>query len=127
MKGKMKSIIIIISILLMATSCKKDNEGDATVIIFPQHHGMPVKGATIYVKFQTIEYPPDITSNYDLKIEGNPTDEYVRIEKLRYGNHFLFIDGYDSAIAVAVSTPLAINIKWSERKKEKKLNIPVSE
>lgn len=128
LKTTLQLIIFITFIASIASSCKKGSAGgEVTLTLLPQHHGTPIKGTKIYVKFNTYEYPQDITTNYDIKIEGKSDEEYVSIEGLRYGNYFLFIEGYDSLISAPVSTPVAIKINWSERKKEKKLIIPVAE
>ncbi len=49
----MRKILLILA-LGAFVSCKKNGQGgDAAIAAFPQHHGKPIKGATLYVKFDS--------------------------------------------------------------------------
>jgi hypothetical protein len=120
--------LIIIAVSVLIISCKKNNTGgECEVAAFPQHHGKSIYGATVYVKFGAKDLPNDPTSNYDLKVEGEPDEEHVHIKNLRYGHYYLYAVGYDSSIAQTVVGGLALKIKWKERKKEIDVNVPVTE
>ncbi len=109
-------------------ACKKNNVGgQCEVVAFPQHHGKSIYGATAYVKFGAKDLPANPTTNYDLKIVGEPDEEHIHIKDLRYGHYFIYSVGYDSAIAQAVTGGIALHITWSERKKEVDVNVPVTE
>jgi hypothetical protein len=126
----MKKIIAltIIAVSVIIISCKKNNTGgDCEVAAFPQHHGKSIYGATVYVKFGAKDLPANPTTNYDLKVDGEPDEEHVHIKNLRYGHYFLYAVGYDSSIAQTVTGGLALKIKWKERKKEIDVNVPVTE
>ena len=58
----------------------------------------------------------DPTSNYDLKVEGEPTDNHVHIEDLRYGEYYLYAVGYYSSNSETVKDGIPVAIKWSQRK-----------
>ena len=125
---KQLTLGIIATSILLATSCKKgDTGGDATIAAFPKHHTQPIKGATVYVKFDANELPSDPTNNYDLKIVGESNEDHVHIEGLRYGKYYLYAVGYDSTIMQTVVGGIPVKIKWSERKKELDQDIPVTE
>jgi hypothetical protein len=124
----MKKLIIIALLSTAIASCKKSSTGgDAEVAAFPQHHGAPIYGATIYVKFKAKDLPSDPANNYDLKIIGDPKESHVHIEGLRYGQYFLYSVGYDSTIKQTVAGGIGVKIKWTERKQEIDVNIPVIE
>jgi hypothetical protein len=126
----MKKIVFLIAIItgLTLTSCKKNNTGgQCEVAAFPQHHGKSIYGATMYVKFGAKDLPSNPTTNYDLKIVGEPEEEHVHIKNLRYGHYFLYAVGWDSTISQQVTGGIALKIKWSERKKEVDVNVPVTE
>jgi len=120
--------IVTIAALALIASCKKgDTGGDAVVVGFPKHHTTPIKGATIYVKFDATEMPSDPTNNYDLKIVGESNEDHVHIEGLRYGNYYLHTEGYDSTVMAPVHGGYPLKIKWSQRKKEIDVDLAVSE
>lgn len=128
----MKTIIRTISLSLLTVtilfSCKKgDIGGDATIAAFVKHHSTPIKGATVYVKFDEQELPSDITTNYDLKIDGEANEDHVHIEGLRYGKYYLYATGFDSTIMQTVTGGIPVKIEWSERKEEIDIDIPVTE
>ena len=123
----MKKIILIIAVVALA-SCKKNSQGgDAEIAAFPQHHGKPIKGCTLYVKFGAKDLPNDPTNNYSLKIVGEENEDHVHVENLRYGKYYLYAVGFDSSIMQTVSGGIAAKIKWGERKKEIDVNVPVTE
>jgi hypothetical protein len=125
MKTKILFSILLISII---TSCKKnDVGGDASVVAHIKHHSTPIKGATLYVKFKAQDLPSDPTNNYDLKIEGDPAEDHVHIEELRPGNYYLYATGWDSTISDDVVGGVALKIKWSERKDDIEIDVPVTE
>ncbi len=124
----MKKYLLVIFVLSVFYSCKKNNTGgSATVAAIPQHHGSSIKGAVLYVKFGAEELPSNPTANYDLRIEGDPKEDHVHVEGLRYGHYYLYAEGYDSTIMQTVRGGLSVKIKWSERKEELDVKIPVTE
>jgi hypothetical protein len=128
----MRNLIRLIAVLCIATvvftACKKnDTGGDVVVTASPSHHGTPIYGATIYVKFDATESSADITTNYDARFIGEPNETFVRIGGLRYGDYFLYAEGFDSTISAPVSGGVAVKIKWSERKDERDVEVPVTE
>ena len=126
----MKKIILLTAVLLSSsiTSCKKSNTGGkATLVAFPKHHGKAIYGATFYVKFGAKDLPSNPTTNYDLKINGSAKEDHAHIEDLRYGNYYVYAVGYDSSIKMPVIGGVAATLKWSERKKEVDIDVPVSE
>ena len=128
MKTFLRYSVIIILWSIITFSCKKNETGgDATIAAFPKHHSKSVKGATMYVKFGTEELPSNPTTNYDLKIVGESNEDHVHIEGLRYGKYYLYAEGYDSSISAIVKGGVAAKIKWSERKEEMDIDVPVTE
>lgn len=121
-------LTMIAAMIVIVPACKKnDTGGKATIAAFPKHHDRAIKGATVYVKFDAEEMPSDITTHYDLKITGEANEDHVHIEDLRYGHYYLYAVGYDSTIMQPVLGGIGVKIKWSERKDEMDVNIPVTE
>jgi hypothetical protein len=128
---KIKKITLALAVFILGitvNSCKKEGiGGSATIVAFPQHHTKPIYGATIYVKFGATELPSNPTSNYNLKIVGDPSQNYIRINGLLYGNYYLYSVGYDPLIGLPVTGGIATTISWANRQKELDINVPVSE
>lgn len=127
---KANFIIIMLAALTFigVESCKKnDTGGEVTLAALPKHHGTPIYGATLYVKFDATELPTDIITNYDIKIVGEPNESHVHVEGLRYGEYFLYMEGYDSTISAPVSGGTGVSIKWKEREEDIDVEVPVTE
>jgi hypothetical protein len=128
MKTTIKAISLAVLTATILFSCKKgDTGGDATIAGHVKHHSTPIKGATVYVKFDEQELPSDPTNNYDLKIVGEANEDHVHIEGLRYGKYYLYAVGFDSTIMQTVTGGVPVKIKWSERKEEIETDIAVTE
>lgn len=127
MKTILKYIPLLLTIILFSACKKSSTGGDAAIVVSPEHHGAPIKGATVYVKFKTSDLPSNPTTNYDLVVVGDPAEDHVHIEGLRYGQYYLYAVGYDSSIGEEVSGGTALTIKWKERRKEIHLDIAVVE
>lgn len=97
------------------------------MVVFPAHHGVSIKWATVYVKFKTNDLPSNPTGNYDLKIEGDANEDHIQVRGLRYGKYYFYVVGYDSAISETVSGGTPLTIKWKERKQEIDLHVAVTE
>jgi hypothetical protein len=123
----MKKLVLILSVSLLATFCKKgDTGGNANITAYVTHHGKAINLPTVYVKFDAKDLPKDPTTNYDLKLEG-VHENHVHIKDLRYGNYYLYAVGYDSSIMLPVTGGIPVTIKWKERRSEKEVTIPVTE
>ena len=121
-------LISVVTVYVALFSCKKnDTGGEATVVAFPKHHAQEIKGATVYVKFGATELPSDPTTNYDMKVLGDSSENHIHIEHLRYGKYYLYAVGYDSTIMQQVTGGEAVKIRWKERKEEIDVDIHVTE
>ena len=125
----MKKIILVSAIAVgLIASCKKgDTGGDATIVAHIKHHSTPIKGATLYVKFDADELPSNPTSDYDLKIVGESAEDHIHVEGLRYGKYYLYAEGFDSTIMLPVKGGVGVKLKWGQRKKEVDFDVPVTE
>jgi hypothetical protein len=124
---KTKISILILNIALAITACKKnDTGGQAEVAAFAKHHDKIIPFAKVYIKYGAKEFPGEELSKYD---DSKLTDKegHVHFENLRYGNYYFYGVGYDSAIQMPVRGGISLKIKWSERKKDINLNVPVTE
>lgn len=128
MKAVAKSILLMVFGISILTSCKKnDLGGDATVAAIIKHHDEKIYGATLYIKFGTKSKPTSPTSDYDLKLIGDADENHIHVEGLRYGKYYFYAVGYDSTINQTVIGGVPVEIKYSERKSEIDVNVPVTE
>lgn len=126
MKAVLK--ISILFILITVVSCKKAGlGGDATIVAYPQHHGTPIKGATVYVKFNTEDFPGASPSNFDTRFTGMIDEDHVNCTGLNAGKYYLYAIGYDSTRSQNVSGGVPVKIKHKERKDDIIVYVPVSE
>ncbi len=128
MKKYFLSVPLFIAASLFIISCKKNGTGgEAVVTASVKHHDKNIYGATVYLKFNAKEMPSDPAVNYDLKLTADSAGEHVHFKGLLYGNYYLYGRGYDSSIAQTVSGGIPLKIKWSERKQEIEVTVPVTE
>ena len=124
----LKFIFILSIIFLCFSSCKKNGTGgDAELRIQVLHHNSAIKNAFAYIRFDAIEMPANPESNYDLKIQGNSSDEYIEVKDLRAGQYYVYVVGFDSTINQTVKGGIPVEIKWKERKNKLNVLVPVTE
>ena len=125
----MKFNFLIIALLffgIITTSCNKEGiGGDNTLAVFPEHHGKPIYGATVYVRFAGTEFPGSNPSDYDLAEVGDSSEEHVHIKGLRKGNYYLYATGFDSSISAIVTG--GVHIKLNKKSGETDVKVPVVE
>lgn len=124
---KTKDTILFATIffgLTIFTGCKKnDTGGKASLHVMVYNGTSPIKGATLYVKFDEHHQPTDPSNNYDLKIQGEASDNHVHVEDLRMGEYYLYAMGYDSIAKKMVGGGIATSINWGERKEMKSVDL----
>lgn len=125
-KGALTTLAI--AALLTLVSCKKnDTGGKADIHAHIGHHTTEITSSTVYVKFNAHSAPSDPVNDYDLKIEGEETDNHVHIDGLRPGQYYLYAVGFDKTINKAVKGGTSVEIKWKDRKKTIEAEIEVTE
>jgi hypothetical protein len=95
-----------------------------------KHHGVLIPGATVYVKYNSKEFPGTDVSMYDAsKVSGASGHGagHAHFEGLEAGSHYFYAVGYDSTILDDVMGGIGLEIKNSETKQELDLDIPVTE
>ena len=139
--------LIILSILISITifSCKDDEDdnnnnnntctagtgGSVILVAFPKHHNTPIYNKpnypdTIFVKFNTKEFPGENPSAYDLVLPGEAPEDHVEIEGLQCGDYYIFAVGFDTTISARVKGGIPYTIAEGTTG-EVNINIPVTE
>jgi len=123
---KIVCLITVFSISMTWESCQKAGlDGQNTLVLKPQHHGLAIKGAVAYIKFNESELPDTSASAFDHVVKGNNDEDHIHIENLKRGKYYVYCVGFDSAIndQVRGGIPVVINSKSGETEKE----VPVTE
>lgn len=129
----MKKAFFLLLALCICVSCKKNGTGgDATLVVFPQHHGRTIKNHygypdTIFVKFKATDLPGTTPDKFDTYFVGEPGEDHVHCKGLLPGKYYLYGVGMDSSGPYRVTGGLAVKIKWSQRKKEMDIDLAVTE
>lgn len=95
--------------IVASVACKKDSTcsagsgGSLTLVAYLQHHErtIPNQGNypdTVYVKYNTQEYPGGLASNYDIYFVGDSGEDHVHVKNLRCGDYYLFGAALDTNI-----------------------------
>ena len=77
--------------------------GNTTIVAKPQHHNNPIYSQanyrdTAYIKFNSLSFPGDNPSAYDLVIAGDSGSDHVQIGGLKTGNYYLYMTGLDTTL-----------------------------
>jgi hypothetical protein len=118
---------------LLLFSCRKAGTGgDASLMVYPEHHGLSIYNLTgypdtVFLKFNADELPGTKPSDYDAYFTGITGEDYVHCEGLKAGQYYIFVTGMDSTGPYRVSGGIPLKIKWSQRKEHIMLTIPVTE
>lgn len=102
----MKSYLSFLITFLFVTSfnsckeddCKAGSDGALTVAAKMIHHTREIKGCTVYVKFNTQDFPGSTPANYDLTFKANDSTSIAYLRGLNCGNYYLYAVGIDSLI-----------------------------
>lgn len=130
---KMKLSFFILLALLIVTSCRKaGNGGDASLMVYPQHHGIEIINHegypdTVFLKFNVDELPGTRPSDFDVFFVGKPKENFIRCDGLKAGKYFVYAVGYDSTWLARVKGGMPLKIKYSERKHEINFKLPLTE
>ncbi len=126
MRTFVKLTFLILSFPILLFSCKKAGIGGAnTLVISPEHHGTAIKGATVFIKFDTKEQPGTEASDYDLNQTGDKDETHIHVEGLKPGKYYIFCTGYDSTIFQTVQGGIPLTIK--SKSGETMITVPVTE
>ena len=104
--------------------------GNVNLMAFPQHHGVPIVSSkayhdSIYIKYNSLEFPGDNPTLYDLAVQGENQKDFVRITGLSQGNYYIFMTGFDPSIGERVTG--GIPYTMVQPKGELDLVVPVTE
>jgi hypothetical protein len=96
--------ILLVFFSTMFYGCKKKSEcgagtgGSLTIIPKMIHHTRPINGCTVYVKFNTSEFPGEDVSKYDLSYKADYNKSEVSIPSLNCGDYYIYAVGTDSLL-----------------------------
>ena len=128
--------------LLLTASCSKNSDipefarcvggqdGQISLELIARHHSKLIPSQqnypdTAYIKFNTSEFPGDDASLYDLVVAGTYPDTVINISNMSCGNYYIFMTGFDVAIAERVKGGVPVTL--NEEDQHRSLNIPVTE
>jgi hypothetical protein len=132
----------ILTLLGIIAGCEKNNNNDedkpicvggkggsVSLIASLQHHGKPIISRdsypdTVYVKFNTLEYPGSL-QKFDTLVVAETGEDHVHISGLRCGKYFVFATGFDTTINQRVRG--GVPVQFSVASGEVPVVVPVSE
>ena len=102
----MRSLYLIFVFTLFITSCNSCKEDDCkagsggglTIAAKMIHHIREIKGCTVYVKYNTQDFPGGSPSNYDLSFKANDSTSIAYLRGLNCGDYYLYAVGIDSLL-----------------------------
>lgn len=123
----LKSFVYAIIAIAFLSCCKGGGGGDATLTVFPQHHGLSIPGCTVYIKYNTTEQPGAGTTGYDIQFTAGANDLSVKCTGLKCGNYYVYAVGNDAAISQQVRGGQSVEIPFSKRDGNINVTLPVTE
>lgn len=132
--------LILFSGLLLAASCKKEDDcvagtgGSVTIAAFPEHHGTaiishakPGYPDSAFLKFSPPSNfsPTSNPADYDLVLAASEGEDHVHVDGLKCGDYYIFMTGWDTTINERVKG--GIPYSFTQTSGEIDLVIPVTE
>ena len=116
----------------VVAGCKAGDGGNATLVVSPKHHSVPIVSTvnykdSVFVFFNEEELPANPTTSADMIVVGNVGESHIHVEGLKAGKYYIYATGWDPQINMRVVGGLPVKIKYSERKDEINLDLPVVE
>lgn len=114
-------VLFALVIFLFITGCKKNQlGGNSTIKGKVAHHSKPIPYATVFIKFNSKDFPGTDTTKYDDKVRADANGEYSI--KCYKGNYYLYGYGQDYAI----NPPLVVGGVPVKIRKGEEVNIDVA-
>jgi hypothetical protein len=129
----MKKLLVIAIGAALFYSCTKEGlGGEATLVVKPAHHGLPILSTaayqdSVFVKFNTLDAPSSPTTEYDLLVVGTVGEDHIHVEGLEHGDYYVYCTGWDTSINMRVTGGIPVTIKRKERKDEIVVDVPITE
>ena len=142
----MKSIHKIIFVVCLAGvfSCKHEPSpvpacvagtgGDLTIVAYLFHHDSVISNKrdyldTVYVKFNTQNFPGSDPSNYDIFFVGDTMEDQIHLEELKCGDYYIYGVGLDTITSPGFPFRVSGGIPFSTltTSGEITLHVPVTE
>jgi hypothetical protein len=113
-------------LLSLATSCTRENDvvepdpapvagktGKVTLNLTPRHHGANISTATLYIRYNALEYPKaDNVFDDSAVVEIKNNVPVASFDSLSRGNYFIYAKGFDPSpkvnMEVVGSAPFTI-------------------
>jgi hypothetical protein len=123
---RIAGLLLFFMLMISLTQCQKNQLGGKSKVNgIVNHHGKPISGATVYIKFKATEFPGEDVSVYDASVTANQSG-YYEINNFYKGEYYLYAVGIDPDVAAPGIVKGGIPVKLVSRE-EKNLDIPVSE
>ncbi len=107
-----RKVFFVFSALLIF-SCKKNQLGGSSTIQGQvAHHSLAIANSTVYIKFNTKEFPGSDIKTYDANVKTNEKGEFSI--KCYKGNYYLYAVGFDKGISENVFGGIPIRIRDRE-------------
>lgn len=126
------SIAALFFLALCNSCCRSGPGGDATIVVYPKHHGRSITGLpnypdTVYIKFNASDFPGPRPGDYDTYFVNRANEDRVSCNGLKCGKYYFYCAGFDNSINQRVTGGMAIRIKYADRKHETATDIAVTE
>jgi len=113
-----------------ADSCTEGLNGNITIKFKEAHHNktipsLPNYPDSLFIKFNTSEFPGDDASQYDLVLAGTAPDSVIIVNNLSCGRYYVFMTGWDSGIVQRVKGGIPLTIP--EEASNLDITVPVTE
>lgn len=111
-------------ILLTVGSCHKEGiGGNASISGTVFHHEVAIPNCTVYIKFNTTEFPGDGPELYDSSIPADASGKFI-FSRLYKGDYYLYGVGFDKNINAIVKGGVSIKLKHNKAYSQ---DVPVTE
>lgn len=109
----MLCVVSLLLLIAMATSCNKPEQELAVIKGTVNHHEWEVPGVTVYIKYQSKEFPGYNTRNYDDSIKAISAERFKApfvFRNLQPGYYYLYASGFDTLFNMPVRGYMPVQV-----------------
>ncbi len=119
------SILALISVLLSAC-CKADNGGNASIVCTVKNSGNYVKGATVYLEYNSSKPPNNGITGFDTHKTADANSSSVTFTGLKCGTYYIYATGYDSAVSLNIQGGTPYSLLYRDRAKTRNIILNIT-
>ena len=118
--------IVAITSVLLAACCKAGTGGNANIVCTVNSSGKPVKGATVYLEYNSSKPPNTGISGFDVHKTADANSGSVTFTGLKCGTYYVYATGFDSVAVLPIQGGIPYSLLHKDRNKTENVTLNIT-